>query len=897
MKKRIFKILLTLILLFSIGVSNVYAESLLPQFVRKPIYISDIMGEHIVYDWHAGSAQFNYQLCAGSDHNYCKHMNNYWNLYSVEKTKFGLAKKTYILYCLNPSKAITGLDQDQSMVEFDSLDSARFSNPNLPSAEKEKRIKLLKQLLLNGYVADLSNQTSLDTLVTENPKNSLKLIAMQVLVWEVMEGGRTNFDSVVPDYHAADSFYAQVVYPNGGAAGSGKTGATIYYYYYNYIQAAKLGETKNPAPAFDKESYNMTWDKANSRYQVQVQGLGDYTSCSSDNSNITLNVTSNKSIFIYSSKPVNDATITCKYYRGNGYAGETNSESFKYFEFVEDRDTTQDMVSGNGWRVFSNSFKVKTENTDFSIVKVDANGKQISDVKFNLTHTTNTSYSVTLKSNVDTKYSLNYSGEYRVREINTPTGYTGIKDFNLTIDGDRHIVTKCDGEQKLFGRVSACLDGQVGISYSGNKIIMKVINIPQSFKILKYDQNNNPVKGASFEIRDLKDNPKMFTTGGSEAFAPGTIFKYTTDSSGSKVIHNYNNHSYQISLLPAGEYKIVEMSVPSPYRLPQDEEARTTYIKIDSKGNLAVWDKSNKKYISANTASVVIRNYSTSVVVNKVGSGEQLAGVQFELYNADRTQKIKCVATNEPGIYRYSDNQDLADVSVFVTNANGEIRIEYIPEGTYYFKEIYTPSPYVLPKGDAVFKKFTITIDEQGMALDGNHNTNVINISNTPNSFNFYKRDTEGNPLTTGKYKLQKYDKETKKYVDLKLVKVDGPIKNTDYYKVDEKNGKIQFTLSKGVATFIDMESNSTYRIIETVAPEGYTRADTKDAATAHIDEYGNASGLLVLVDQKIVKEDDSAFAELIINIQTGKQRIMYAAVIFVVLAIVAALIIFNKKK
>ena len=93
------------------------------------------------------------------------------------------------------------------------------------------------------------------------------------------------------------------------------------------------------------------------------------------------------------------------------------------------------------------------------------------------------------------------------------------------------------------------------------------------------------------------------------------------------------------------------------------------------------------------------------------------------------------------------------------------------------------------------------------------------------------------------------------------------------------------------------MESSTTYRIIETVAPEGYTKASTKDTATVHIDEHGNASGLLVLIDQKIVREDDSASAELIINIQTGKQRIMYAAVIFVVFGLIAGLIIYNKRK
>jgi hypothetical protein len=252
------------------------------------------------------------------------------------------------------------------------------------------------------------------------------------------------------------------------------------------------------------------------------------------------------------------------------------------------------------------------------------------------------------------------------------------------------------------------------------------------------------------------------------------------------------------------------------------------------------------------------------------------------------------------GVYDYVDNQDSIENYVYVTNSSGYITVNNLPEGTYYLKEIYTIPPYVLPTGDALYTKIEIKIDANGVAINNSYTNDTEVISNTPNSFNFYKKDTEGNPLTTGKYKLQKYDKEANKYVDLKLVEVenDGTYSdNTDIYKVDEENGKIQFTLSKGVATFIDMESSATYRIIETVAPVGYTKASTKDTATVHIDEYGNASGLLVLVDQKIIKEDDSAFAELIINIQTGKQRIMYAAVIVLVIGIIVGLIVYNKRK
>ena len=93
------------------------------------------------------------------------------------------------------------------------------------------------------------------------------------------------------------------------------------------------------------------------------------------------------------------------------------------------------------------------------------------------------------------------------------------------------------------------------------------------------------------------------------------------------------------------------------------------------------------------------------------------------------------------------------------------------------------------------------------------------------------------------------------------------------------------------------MQSSTTYRIIEIEAPAGYEKVSASDTAIVTIDDHGNASGLLVLVDPKIKDDDASAFAELIINIQTGKLRIMYAAVIFVVIGTIVGLIIYNNRK
>lgn len=873
--KKISKIIFTFILLFLVGITSVSAAS--PTFYRWRQSNTTLMNHNLItYDWYE---ETNHANLYANDASYSgKEMYPYWNLYYVKD-----GSTYYITYCVNPNKDI---HHGTALNHYTSLDNMRFSD----GQSHPDRLELLKTLLLYGYNPDPTNSITPVTLITNDPQAYIKLIAMQVLVWEVMEGGRTTFDTVEPQWNGGNgkySFYQKVIYPNGGNDPS-QTG-TLYYYYNKFREDARLADQAKPSTAFNESHYVLAWDNANKKYRVTVPGLGDYTTCTSNNNDVTVSV-SGETATITSDKTVTNATITCKYIRGNGASNQSQTELFQYFSFKEDVAGTQDMVYGQAYKIFSKSFTVGTENTDFSIKKVDTENGVVSGAKFNLTHMTNTSYSVTIDSNTSTKYSLNYSGKYRVSEIAVPDGYEKINDFNITIDARSHKITNCDNSTSQNGVINSCLNGQVKIKYNASAIELTIVNVAKNFKIQKVNESGNPINGATFEIRDSNNNVVKFTR------TSGNIFKYDTAGTVTS-LSDASLSAYPISLLPSGDYKIVETGVPFPYRLPASEEERTTYIKIDANRNLLVKDKNRNTYAAAALSTVKIVNYTTEIKILKTGNGNPLAGVQFELYNADKSVKLSCNLVS-PGVFNFADNGGTTDV--YVTNSEGKITINSLPEGTYYLKEIATVDPFVLPSGNGVYTEIVIDIDENGVSVNGSHALDTINISNTPNSFNFYKRDTEGNPLKTGKYKLQKYDEKTKKYVDLKLVEVenDGTYNpNSDIYKVDSENGKIQFTLKKGVATFVEMESSSTYRIIETVAPEGYTKASTKDTATVHIDEYGNASGLLVLIDQKIVKEDDSASAELIINIQTGKQRIMYAAVIFVVIGTIVGLIIYNKRK
>lgn len=868
MIKRISKILVLVILLFSVGISRVFASNII--FRRPYILIEDLKTAGLIEtNWRPQSAGTTY-MCAGNpgstslaDSSKCHEVYPNWFFYYIEKDN-----KYYILYCLNLSK---GIIEDHDMVEYDGLDNVRGIN--------DEKKELLKKLLLFGFNPNTPENINnpIEDVISASPEIQPRLIAMQILVWEIMEGGRTSFNSIEPAWHGESSFYERVVKPNGGSNPT-KEG-TIYYYYKTYVEAARNADQDKPATAFDQENYTMKWN--NNKYTVTISGIGNYTNCSVPaGSGVSISV-SNGKITASTTKVVSNVKITCKYRRGNGSENEESGEHFKYYKFnVTDDTGYQDMILGSGWKIFSKSLKVSSETTKVKITKTGLDGTSMANgsAEFKLTHQS-TGKSVTI-GNGSTK-SIDYSGEYYVEETKVPTGYKKIDNFKITINAETNKVTKCDNSSKTGNDITSCLNGKVEIFYNNDVIELKIKNESKNIKIEKVDSSGKVINGTvDFEIRNSSNKVVKFTKVGNE-------YKYDTAGT---ITSLKDASSYTLSLMPNGNYKIIEIKAPDNYLLPKDEKLRTTNIEVK-----------DGVIMPLSSTTIKIKNYQTKVTIHKIGNGNPLEGVEFELYNEDKTVLLKCnPVQNKPGIYNYVLNQDDANTSTFVTNSSGNITINYLPEGTYWLKETRTLLEYELPQGDSAYTKIEIGFDSNGVSVNKKYNTSTIEISNTPFSFNFYKRDTEGNALMTGEYKLQRYDEETKKYVDLRLVKVenDGTYNpNTTIYKEDEKNGKIIFTLPNGVATFINMKKSTTYRIIETKAPAGYTKASTKDSATVHLDENGYASGTLILVDQKILKEDDSAYAELIINIQTGKERIMYGAVIFVVIAAIAGLILYNRKK
>lgn len=778
---------------------------------------------------------------------------------------------SYIGLSANVGKTASNIATDH--YEMDYIESLDTLEENLDEYKKD----LIEDLLTNGYQFDTTNTQPVGNILS-NKESTLSMMAMQILLWEVMEGARTSFDTYEPDvYNGNNSFYNLVVYPNGGA---GRASGSLYYYYAKIVD--DVYEAMNPAsaPAFNTELYVLSWDGTNKKYTTTVSGIGKYTHCISNNEDVSVDV-SGSSVTVSSKKKVSQGDIICSYTMGGG----TNN-NFYYFKFknqnmCSNEDDCSKIVYGSGKKTYTKSFNVSTESTNISIKKISVEKKDLSGSKFTLTHRNTTDYSLTIEGNDKQRTSINKSGEYILNEIVAPSGYEKISDFNIKIDVKTGRIIDCTNKGTDKNNNLTCMNGQVGVSYEDKNILLTIVDPAKNFKIQKVDENNRGLNNTTFQIKNSKNDVMKFNYS-------GNMFMY--DKNGSLTELNIENaSSYPIALLPQGEYTIVETQAPTPYRLSSDVNERTTKIQINGAGDMFIFDASQNKYISSINSTVQIKNYRTLFRISSSDKGTALGNVKYDLFKEDKTTRVNSI-NDFPGVYSYSEDQELGS-NEYVTNNDGLITIYDLPVGTYYFKQADSP--------DSSFVEIKIDVTKNGATVNGSKVVNTMNISATKNSFSFYKVDEEGNYLSSGRFKLQKFDETKKRYIDLRLVKVenDGSYnEKSDIFK-ESADGNIQFTLTNGIGTFIEMSSSAKYRVVETDPPEGYAMGTTSDTANVTIDENGNAYGLLVLTNKKVMNQDGMAQAELIINIQTGQNRIKYALIIGSIIMIIGILLVLQRKK
>ena len=401
----------------------------------------------------------------------------------------------------------------------------------------------------------------------------------------------------------------------------------------------------------------------------------------------------------------------------------------------------------------------------------------------------------------------------------------------------------------------------------------------KSFIISKLDGHDGktPVKGATFQIKK--------STGEVIKFIEESEGNFTYDPNG--ILTNLvspNLSSYYITGLPVGKYILEEVAAPAGYILPTNVASRQTQFAIDKTDYLQILSPGNG-YVKALDVTLTVLNYMSRVTIVKTASGKPVAGVLFELYDENKSQKISLVKVD--GIFHYNGTATSSDL---LTDSNGKLIISDLPEGTYYLKEVALPdgaTSAIDPNNQ--WRKIVVNL--------GTSSKNIqVSFSNTKGDFCFYKMDEDGNYLDKGIFKLQVYNGNTSRYEDVTITK-----NSNNTFEIDSTGkGTYTFTpVSGGQTCFVNLNTRGKYKVVEIEAPEGFILPSSQSERESEvtINEQGYASNDAIIINKKItVGADAEAQAEFIVGISTGMDRINYVFIIGGI-GLVIGILVFIKKK
>ncbi len=249
------------------------------------------------------------------------------------------------------------------------------------------------------------------------------------------------------------------------------------------------------------------------------------------------------------------------------------------------------------------------------------------------------------------------------------------------------------GYRKLEGKQEFILDQ--------DEVTVKIADsrLPGGVILTKTDADDPSAAGLSGVAFEL------YTTSGERVFATGSggTYRYAAEGSRDAVstLTTGNDGMLKVADLPWGGYYFTELEAPAGYVRYEEKAAFTIGRNQANSENTAV---EAKVTVGNEEQEAVLRLTKTDAD----GDPKNPAGVKGAVYSLYRAK-------------RGDETEDVLVEERLTTNAAGEIRVEGLKFGTYYFKEIMAAPGYVLTEGEEQSERVTLNAGTAGKTVGVTH--------------------------------------------------------------------------------------------------------------------------------------------------------------------------------
>lgn len=271
--------------------------------------------------------------------------------------------------------------------------------------------------------------------------------------------------------------------------------------------------------------------------------------------------------------------------------------------------------------------------------------------------------------------------------------------------------------------------------------------------------------------------------------------------------------SFQLRGLPVGAYVLKETEESAAAH-----QYKMVAIAWNSKEGVSETSKVTDKLLETKKP-LILNKYAYDDKDNK--KEIKLEGVKFNLINLDKEEdaedRVVKLVKEGPGLYSYISDDESASKEL-ITNADGNIEINGLPEGKYVFKEIETIGDYLLIEGEEYTDEIAY------VPTEGHIETKENKKEQSPKNLHLKKVDGDDNkPLAGVEFELYirtgnelfpvGVDQEGKYYFKGQQ-NVDG--KEVNYIYTTDQDGNIILT------DLPDLPKGSTYEFREVKTLDGY---------------------------------------------------------------------------